>query len=58
MSLMSWLIWSNSLAAGSGAVGLAGAVGDAGEGELPWPSLAPLSSEPDAALVSKAANEA
>lgn len=57
MSLMSWLIWSNSLAAGSGAVGSGGSVGEAAEDELGLPP-SPVPSEPDGPTVSNAASEA
>ncbi len=57
MSLMSWLIWSNSLAAGSGAVGPGGSVGEAAEDELLGLPPSPVPSEPDAPPVSNAANE-
>ena len=58
MSLMSWLIWSNSLAAGSGAVGPDESVGEAAEDELLGLPPSPVPSESDAPLVSRAANEA
>jgi hypothetical protein len=56
MSLMSWLIWSNSLAAGSGAVGPGGSVGAPEEDDVPGLSLAPVPGEPDAPVL-RVANE-
>jgi len=54
MSLMSWLIWSNSLAAGSGAVGPGRSVGVAAEDELSGLPLGPALGESDEPLVSSA----
>jgi hypothetical protein len=55
---MSWSIWSNSLAAGSGAVGPDESVGEAAEDELLGLPPSPVPSEPDGPTVSNAASEA